>query len=347
MNLASLTGNPSLHGSKVSSRLGLAIVDNVDGTAGEHGDVQTGRAANGLLAGGNNGVQTPLVKGNLLAGNTADTVGNDQGVGGDTLDDLAKALEVEENTCGGIDVSGGDDLVLLLLESLLNLVRLRAAADGTGQLGDVGTVGSQAVGETVTEVTSGQDESVLTRLDQVDGDHVPTQGARAVDDEWLRLGVGGLEELAQHGEGVSEGRDEGRSDVGLAVFTLLVILSHFNASIGEMMRILHLPITPPRVRSGDVPVVSHGLEDGIVELDGPGDEQRRVGWLSRHVGYLSSVKLRLDSWSDSRWRECCFQILQLSLLLLELELRSRMIVLAPMLVQEVNLYARNGGADTW
>lgn len=31
------------------------------------------------------------------------------------------------------------------------------------------------------------------------------------------------------------------------------------------------------------PVVAHGLEDGIVKLDGPGDEQGWVVWLRRHV----------------------------------------------------------------
>ena len=33
-----------------------------------------------------------------------------------------------------------------------------------------------------------------------------------------------------------------------------------------------------------VPEVTHGLQHGIVKLDGPWDQERRVGGLGRHLG---------------------------------------------------------------
>lgn len=63
----------------------------------------------------------------------------------------------------------------------------------------------------------------------------------------MRVGVGGDEELAQHGEDISKGVDEGLADVGLGV-------------------------------------MRHGLEDSIVELDGPGDQEGGVGSLVGHCG---------------------------------------------------------------
>lgn len=35
-----------------------------------------------------------------------------------------------------------------------------------------------------------------------------------------------------------------------------------------------------------VPVVTHRLKDGIIELDGPGNEQGGVFFLSRHCGIV-------------------------------------------------------------
>lgn len=37
------------------------------------------------------------------------------------------------------------------------------------------------------------------------------------------------------------------------------------------------------------PVVAHRLEDGIVEFDGPRDEEGRVRWLRRHCGKWSCL----------------------------------------------------------
>jgi hypothetical protein len=62
-----------------------------------------------------------------------------------------------------------------------------------------------------------QDEGLVARLAQVSSDLVPAKGARAGDNEGLRGGVGGLEELAQAGEDLAEDVDEGLADVRLAV----------------------------------------------------------------------------------------------------------------------------------
>ena len=40
--------------------------------------------------------------------------------------------------------------------------------------------------------------------------------------------------------------------------------------------------------SGYVPVMAHGLEDGIVELDRAWDEQGRMFWLVRHFLLLAA-----------------------------------------------------------
>ncbi len=42
-----------------------------------------------------------------------------------------------------------------------------------------------------------------------------------------------------------------------------------------------------------IPVVAHGLENGIVELNRSGDEQVRVSGLRRHVGSWANLILRV------------------------------------------------------
>ena len=57
-----------------------------------------------------------------------------------------------------------EDLVLLLLEGLLDLVKLRPVANGCLQLCNLGAVCLEAVGERVGEVTRVQNEDLITRL---------------------------------------------------------------------------------------------------------------------------------------------------------------------------------------
>ncbi len=42
-----------------------------------------------------------------------------------------------------------------------------------------------------------------------------------------------------------------------------------------------------------VPVVAHGTEDRIVELNGPWDQERGMGCLVRHLGWLLLLLWRL------------------------------------------------------
>lgn len=135
-----LTRKPVLHRSKVRSRGGLAVLEGLDGAATEHGDRETGGAANGLLGGSNNTIELPGIKVNLLAGDGADTIDNDEGVGGNPVDELGKVLKLAEDTGGGIDVGDGKELVLLLGKGLLDLGELRAAAGLGRDLGDVGAI---------------------------------------------------------------------------------------------------------------------------------------------------------------------------------------------------------------
>lgn len=192
-------------------------MSNLDGTAAEEGDGETSRGTDSLLASSDETIKFPVVKGELLYGDTAHTVGNDERLGRDLLDDVRETLEVKDNTGRGINVGGSNQLVLLLGQSLLNLFERRTATNGTIELGDVGAILGQAVGETVTEETGAEDQDILTSLDKVGSNNVPAKSTGSVDDVWLSVGVGRLDELAQESQGLSEGVDEAGANVGLAV----------------------------------------------------------------------------------------------------------------------------------
>lgn len=74
------------------------------------------------------------------------------------MDDLRVLLDGGEDTSRGVDLGDGDKLVLLLLESLLEVLRVDNATDLGLELVDVGTVSAQAVGERVGEVAVVEDE---------------------------------------------------------------------------------------------------------------------------------------------------------------------------------------------
>lgn len=215
---------PVGHGGVVGGRRGLAVAEAVDGTGRGHDDAEAGRAADGLLAGGQDDVDVPGVEGDLFTADGADAVDDDEGVGADTADKLGDTLHVTEDTGGGVDVGDGEELVGLLLEGLLDLLERGAVSDGGLELGGVGAVGFQASSERIGEVTGVQDERVLTPLDQVGGDHVPAEGTTAGNDEGLSGGVGGLEKLANESQGLSEGLDEAGSCVGLTVDVSIFLL---------------------------------------------------------------------------------------------------------------------------
>ena len=110
-----------------------------------------------------------------------------------------------------------DDLVLLLLQGLLNFWKLWAGSDWSLELSDVCAVNAEAFGEGVTEVTSVQDEDIVSWLGEVGSDDIPAKGSRAGDNQWLRVWCGGLEKLAEHGKSLAEGLDECWGSVGLAL----------------------------------------------------------------------------------------------------------------------------------
>ena len=62
-----------------------------------------------------------------------------------------------------------------------------------------------------------KDQCFFSALNQITGDNVPAQRSAAGYDEWLRCGVGGLEEFAEEGQAFAECFDKGRADVALSV----------------------------------------------------------------------------------------------------------------------------------
>lgn len=53
----------------------------------------------------------------------------------------------------------------------------------------------------------------------------------------------------------------------------------------HVIRWMHFSTETPSTCRSVVPVVAHGVEDGIVKLNGPGNEQGRVRCLARHLGW--------------------------------------------------------------
>jgi len=190
-------------------------LERLDGATGSHDNAQTSWASNGLLRGSNDTVDSPLVELDLLAANTADTIDNDQRFGADLVDKLAKSLDLTENTSRCVDVGDGQELVLLLLEGLLDLVQLRAVANGCLELSGLDTICLETIGEAVGKVSSVEDEDIVSRLGQVGSNLIPSEGTRARDDEGLRGGVLGLEQLTKHGQGLAERLDKGCADMRL------------------------------------------------------------------------------------------------------------------------------------
>lgn len=202
-------------GGVVSAGRGLARLGGLDGAAGCHDDAETGRAPDSLLRSCDDSIEVPLVEGDLLRAHAAHAVHDHEGVGANAAHQLGHALDVREHAGRCVDVCEGDELVRLLLQGLLHLLERGAIADGSLQVRHVGTVCLKALAEGVAEVAGVEDEGVLAALNQVGGDEIPAQCAASGDDEGLRGGVGGLEELADESQGLAEDLDEAGSDVAL------------------------------------------------------------------------------------------------------------------------------------
>lgn len=106
-----------------------------------------------------------------------------------------------------------EDLVLLLLERLLDLIKLGSVANRCLQLCDLDAVCLEAVRERVGEVASVENKNLIARLSQVGGDLVPSKCTRSRDNERLRGRVRGLEEPAQVLEDFAEAVDEWLANV--------------------------------------------------------------------------------------------------------------------------------------
>jgi hypothetical protein len=84
-----------------------------------------------------------------------------------------------------------------------------------------------------------------------------------------------LEELPEHGQGLAKGSYKCGADMALAVGSLRGQLQP-NDAVGTDKR---------RGKGGTcLPVVAHGMEDGIIELNGARDEQGGVFRLGGHGG---------------------------------------------------------------
>lgn len=139
-------GQPAVPVGVVVGNGGLAGLEDLDGAGGDTHDAETGRGTESLLGGGDNDINAPSIHTDLLRADGADTIDNDQGLGGLLVDNIGNALDVRENTGGGIDVSDGDGLELLALQGSGNGSQLRGLADGDAEVGDLGTVGLHASG---------------------------------------------------------------------------------------------------------------------------------------------------------------------------------------------------------
>lgn len=180
------------------------------------------------------------------------------------MDQLAQCLYLAEHASRCVYVSYGDDLVLLLFQSLLHGVQLRTVTDWCLQLRNLCAVGLKAVSEGVGKVASVEDESLLAWLDQIGSNLIPTESSRSRDYERLRCRVGGLKEFTEHGQCFAKDVDKGHADMR---FAMVIKLAQWY-----------------KVGGIDVPVMAHSLQNSIVEFNGARNEQGGVRFLVRHFG---------------------------------------------------------------
>lgn len=138
-------GQPAVPVGVVVGDGGLAGLEDLNGAGGDTHDTETGRSTESLLGGSNDDINAPGIHADLLRADGADTIDNDQGLGGLLADNIGNALDVGENTGGGIDMGDGDGLELLALQGSGNGSQLRGLADGDTEVSDLGTVCLQAI----------------------------------------------------------------------------------------------------------------------------------------------------------------------------------------------------------
>lgn len=256
---------PILERCKVGTGGCLSQLEGFYCAARTHHDGQPRGTADSFLRSCEHDVEAPLVKANLLTADATDAVYHYQRFGAYPMHEFRERLDLAENAGAGIDVRDGDELVFLLLERFLHLVQLWPVPNWGFQLRGFHTIRLEAIGEGVGEVSGMEDEDFFTPLCQVGGDEVPAERATAGDDEGLGGRVLGDEEFAEHREGFTEGGDERGGDVRFAGEERSVFARVHNSE-GE-----------------ERPVMAHRLQDCIVELNGPWNQQSRMLRLFRHV----------------------------------------------------------------
>ena len=209
---------------------------------------------------GEDDVETPVVEADIFGADGTDAVYDDESGGRYAVDEFGEGFDFAEDAGGGVDVGHGEDFVGLFLERGFHGIELWAVADRGFQLRRVDAVSLKAVGEGIGKVAGVQDKDVVARFGQVGGYEVPAEGTAAGDDEGLRGWVAGLEYFAQHLQCLSEDVDKGHADVGFTAVQLARIETR---------------------RGPDSRIVAHGVKNGIVELNWPWYQQRRMRRLVR------------------------------------------------------------------
>lgn len=121
----------------------MSGLGSLHGAAGKHEDAQAWRAADCLLACGEDDVDIPAVEGDLFTTHAADAVDDDEGFGADFSDDFGDGFDITQHTGGCIDVGDGQDLVFVLCEGVLDLVKRGSIANGGLELRSIDAVGLQ------------------------------------------------------------------------------------------------------------------------------------------------------------------------------------------------------------
>lgn len=93
-----MTRSSPLVRSKVGSDGGLAVVEDSEGLLRNRSDGKTRRGRETLLRSADNDINVPVILSNLLRGDRADSIENNQSLGADTLDELADGLGVRKYT---------------------------------------------------------------------------------------------------------------------------------------------------------------------------------------------------------------------------------------------------------
>jgi hypothetical protein len=137
------------------------------------------------------------------------------------MNELAQRLDLAQHTSRGVDVCDCQHLVFLLLQRLLDLIELGSVANWRLQLCRLDAICLEAVRERVGKVARVQNEHLIAGLYQVCRNLVPSECARAGNDNGLRGGIGGEEELAQVSKHFAEGVYEGLADMRFAEKSVL------------------------------------------------------------------------------------------------------------------------------